>query len=596
MFRAIVFVIVGAIGTLSGSALAAPASDRFDIPYAPSQYFLSDAFLTVTVPKLRTAAEAELNAPSLDGATAQSLRSGLAWIALLQHRPGDALALISAQRQAEVKPQLRAIGNLTADITAAGLAAPPADACQAEAKRAQTILTDKDPAIVHDEVVIRLARYQVASDAYFAGTLAFDVDSIYATRHSIDLVQGMQMVSYRAQAQLLPACREGVSTSLREWLAAPAHQIADIWQTRQPAQTPGEKPVVIAVWDSGIDTTLFPDQMISLSLGRERHAQGTLFDWTMRSTTAPLAPLSRELAPRVAVQMMIDKGLMDLSHGDDTADARLAVLRARTASTSEQGEDAAGEDENFLRSHGTAVASEIADGAPFVRLVNLRLLLSFSHTSVPPVTEPEVDRFVTILRGLPAQLKSRHVRLVNMSWVITEDGIADALLDRSLETDPVEAKRRAQAMYAKIKAALQGVIGACPDILFVAAAGNSNQSDADLGSVPQSLTLPNLLVVGAAGASGHPTSFTTYGKGVKLYARGEAVTVRYPGGQVRTESGTSMAAPLVVRAAAYMLSFAPQLTPAQVVQGLIETGTSEQVDMRLIHPAKALEWSRRKRR
>lgn len=73
-------------------------------------------------------------------------------------------------------------------------------------------------------------------------------------------------------------------------------------------------------------------------------------------------------------------------------------------------------------------------------------------------------------------------------------------------------------MWVKADGAMRRLLATCPDILFINAAGNSDQSDDILASTPQVIGAPNLLVVGATGTSGLPTSFTTYGKGVGIYA------------------------------------------------------------------------------
>lgn len=147
-------------------------------------------------------------------------------------------------------------------------------------------------------------------------------------------------------------------------------------------------------------------------------------------------------------------------------------------------------------------------------------------------------------------------------------------------------------MWAEADAALRRLLAACPDILFVNAAGNSDQTDEILASTPQVTHAANLLVVGATDTSGLPTSFTTYGSGVGLYAWGEGVPLRVPGGMRMRMSGTSMAAPLVTRAAAQMLAVNPRLTPMRLIEGLLASATTDAGALRLLHPSAALEWAR----
>jgi len=68
------------------------------------------------------------------------------------------------------------------------------------------------------------------------------------------------------------------------------------------------------------------------------------------------------------------------------------------------------------------------------------------------------------------------------------------------------------------------------DILFIAAAGNSDNDNTFSELIPSGLNLPNLITVGAIDQSGKPTSFTTFGGNVKLYANGFEVESVLPGG------------------------------------------------------------------
>jgi subtilisin family serine protease len=165
-------------------------------------------------------------------------------------------------------------------------------------------------------------------------------------------------------------------------------------------------------------------------------------------------------------------------------------------------------------------------------------------------------------------------------------------MESGLETDPAKAMERASAMHASARPALESLIRDNPGILFVAGAGNANESEDSFGSLPQILDLPNLIVVGAVGTSGVPASFTTFGKQVRIYAQGQAVEVRSPGGSSERGEGTSFAAPFVTRAAAMMLAANPKLTPATLIDGLLTTATDGEGGTRLLHPAEAVGWAR----
>ena len=83
--------------------------------------------------------------------------------------------------------------------------------------------------------------------------------------------------------------------------------------------------------------------------------------------------------------------------------------------------------------------------------------------------------------------------------------------------------------------------------------------------IPSSWDLPNLLVVGAVDQAGDPTSFTSGGETVRVYASGFEVESYVPGGTRMPMSGTSMASPQVCNLAGKVFAKNPKLTPAEVV-------------------------------
>jgi len=606
-------------GLVFGAALmSAPVqSDRpvirsaSDLPPAtyvldarPSAAFLDPAFLDQTIPALRVEAERVLATYEIeDPATAQRLRQGLAAIAILQGRPVDARPLIEAQRAAETKPQLQAIGFMLGDAVSEGAQASAAQTCEVAVDRINALLNAARPEVVREEVLVRYGRIQVASPGYYAGG-AVVLDEVAQNRGSITLMQGLMLAIWRMEATTLPPCREPIARTLSAWLDAPDHQPLDIWAEREPAAAAfdGATPVTVAVWDSGFDTTLFSDRLAIDPAepldGIDNDANGVIddvhgptFDYRLLPTRFPLPPLSDFLAPRLALELAIDKGERDLGYGLDTPEARFFAQRAREASTAEQGDDVLSAGEIGGRSHGTAVASIIARDAPWVRLYNIYALPWGEQPGPMPFSEPEIARWVALMPTIGARLRGAGVRVVNMSWGVFGNEFADSLLQSGLETDPEKARVRGRAMYDQVAPALRALIEACPDMLFVTGAGNSNQPDDILAAVPQTFRLPNVIVAGATAGSGRATVFTTFGDTVGLYALGENIPITLPGGIMVHGEGTSYAAPGVAHAAAAMLAVNPALTPAQLIEGLKTTATDGENGLKLLHIGHAVDWA-----
>ncbi|KNG49843.1 oryzin precursor [Stemphylium lycopersici] len=90
---------------------------------------------------------------------------------------------------------------------------------------------------------------------------------------------------------------------------------------------------------------------------------------------------------------------------------------------------------------------------------------------------------------------------------------------------------------------------------------------------------PSVCTVGATAANDTLIEWSNYGPLVDILAPGVDITSTFPGGRIRTYSGTSMAAPHVVGLAAYMLGLGAPLgglcetLAAQATKGTIDENT-----------------------
>ncbi|MCA0377748.1 MAG: S8 family serine peptidase [Gemmatimonadetes bacterium] len=117
-------------------------------------------------------------------------------------------------------------------------------------------------------------------------------------------------------------------------------------------------------------------------------------------------------------------------------------------------------------------------------------------------------------------------------------------------------------------------------VLLVHAAGNDGENNDVVPSFPTARrpdgsVATNWLEVGATswkGGSKLVAGFSNYGKQrVDLFAPGEDILSTAPGGGVKKESGTSMAAPVVSGVAALLLAYFPTLTPMDVKSIILES-------------------------
>lgn len=110
-------------------------------------------------------------------------------------------------------------------------------------------------------------------------------------------------------------------------------------------------------------------------------------------------------------------------------------------------------------------------------------------------------------------------------------------------------------------------------VTFGVAAGNS----ADDASGYSPARVSEAITVAASDKRDAQAGFSNYGSVVDLYAPGVNITSAWNDGGENTISGTSMATPHVVGAAALYLADHPDATPAQVAEALTSTATPDKI-------------------
>ncbi len=240
--------------------------------------------------------------------------------------------------------------------------------------------------------------------------------------------------------------------------------------------------------------------------------------------------------------------------------------------------------------HGTHVAGITVAGNPYARLVVARIEFDWHLLPDPCPSREIADRDAKNMQSYVDFLKANHVRVVNMSWGGNVKGVEEALEQCNIGKTSDERKALAREYFDIQKNALTKAMASAPDIVFVAAAGNSNEDASFAESIPADIVLPNLITVGAVDKSGDEASFTSYGPTVVVDANGYQVESYIPGGERIPESGTSMASPQVANLAGKILAVNPKLKPTEVI-AIIRSTADKTADGRrtLINPKKAVD-------
>ena len=526
-----------------------------------------------------------------DKATERQLLATIVQLDMLDSRYDAALAGSERIRALQEKPADKLLSGITTSAIVAG--ERKAGNRTSEAYRgevAQSIADTLKPLpydIIANEIKETKAGAETLGEGRLIGAVRERLQPIVDKSGSLssDLAPSVIGIKY-ALTYVLPLKQTFIDT-YGAYLAAHHVDKPDIWAAREVALPAGKgyTPVTIAVWDSGVDTQLFPGRVVMDSGKPDVIA----FDRYSNPTTGELMPIPADLKNRVPEMKSRLKGFSDLQSDVDSPEASEVK---QFMSTLKPGEYKAAFEELGLAGdwlHGTHVAGITVAGNPYARLVVGRIEFDWHLLPDPCPSKELSERDARNMQSYVDFFKKNGVRVVNMSWGGSVKGFEEALEQCNIGKTAEERKALAREYFEIQKNALTKAMASAPEILFVAAAGNSNDNASFIEDIPAGIVLPNLIAVGAVDKAGDEASFTSYGPTVVVHANGYQVESVIPGGEKLAESGTSMASPQVVNLAAKILAVDPKLKPTEVIE-IIRSTANKTADGRrfLVNPKDAL--------
>lgn len=596
---AIALLLVAACSTPPGPAATAPARQLITkgdqlprtsvaLPVLPSELFrLPAPQLGLLLAGIESGLRSELERFEIrDSSTLDGYSSARTTLAMLR---GDYAAIPALVREWRARQDKPAAAATTAMLTEAAAAARAAGADLDVQRRvfserfaahvqglswdvvANTVRAQKGSLEIHNPVVT-VAGVQARLDpaARNAG--------MHLSRGSVTGV-----LQQRAFIEHILPFRDEAVAVLADYIARHEKPIADTWTPRTFALRPDApaKPVVVAIWDSGVDPSLFRMAMPVAGIG---------FDQESRPEPGLLQPLG-EWAPRWPLVQQWLRGARDVQANVDSAQAsayrrHIAGLKAEEVKDFQESMRLAG---NYY--HGTHVAGIAVEGNPFARVFAARITFGWK-TEPLPTTEERRERAKAAAWSTINAIRASGARVVNMSFGGSQRGWEAVLQFHGVGKDGEERRALARRYFTEARDNFRDAVASAPEILFITTSGNSDSDSGFEETSPADIQLPNLMTIGAVDSAGQETSFSSFGRTTVAHANGYQVDSLVPGGGRLRASGTSTAAPQVANLAAKLWALYPGLSVAQVRQ-LILDGAERNGRVNLIHPRRTLELAAR---
>jgi hypothetical protein len=175
--------------------------------------------------------------------------------------------------------------------------------------------------------------FEMLSAKFIAGATASNLQSMVDKSGAVDNQAAWFLLFLRRGILYAVPLKTEVVKVLQSCIAAHSVEKPDIWQSREATLTSIDKPhpVLVGIWDTGTDTSVFPTQLYTDSNPRWHDRHGLAFDdkgGRSMSLLLPLTDPQKQEYPSFAEML---KGFLDQTAGIDSQEA--TAFRQKMADT-----------------------------------------------------------------------------------------------------------------------------------------------------------------------------------------------------------------------------------------------------------------------
>jgi subtilisin family serine protease len=456
--------------------------------------------------------------------------------------------------------------------------------------------------VVQDDVEQLKGNYEILSENVLLGMIQTQIDPSVEKTKNISGDVAAQLIGMRKLIVLINPYKNEAVEIFSEYIGANKVEKENIWKDRDVdlSEVNNLSKVMVGIWDSGVDIDVFKNQVFintnekvdgidNDNNGFVDDLHGVAFSLEEDYTTRLLYPMTDADLKNYSNMKLLIKGLLDLQAAIDSPEA--TELKKKISTMNPEDTKPILEELALFSMfvHGTHVAGIAINKNPYAEILVARI--TFDHHAIPaPPTVEVANKAAENYMATVKYFQANKVRVVNMSWGWTLKEIEGMLEANGIGKDAEERSQLTRQLFDIYKDGLYNAIKSAPEILFITAAGNSDNDVTFDEVIPSMFDLPNLITVGAVDQAGEETGFTSFGKSVDVHANGFEVDSYLPGGDKIEMSGTSMASPNVVNLAAKLLALDYSLSTTELIK-LIVSGADKNEDGRitLINPKKSVE-------